>query len=101
MKKYDNRIGVYCVQSYPYRNKRGTIRMNLHVTIGSTRKKGGYNYEMDLRKTYREILPQLESEGLVVTKKYVRLAEGLSFDKKDRSDKIKKIEQKINKVNKN
>ena len=98
MKKYYNHIGAYCVQSYPYRNNRG--RMNLHVTIGSTRKKGGYNYEMDLRKTYREILPQLESEGLVVTKKYVRLAEGLSFDKKDIDDKIKKIEQKISKVNK-
>ena len=95
MKKYHNRIGVYCVQSY---EKNG--RVNVHATIGSTRKKGGYNYEMDLRKTYREILPQLESEGLVVTKKYVRLAEGLSFDKKDINDKIKKIEQKISKVNK-
>ena len=90
MKKYHNRIGVYCVQSYD--EKSG--RVNVHATIGSTRKKGGYNYEMDLRKTYREILPQLESEGLVVTKKYVRLTEGLSFDAKDGSDKIKKIEQK-------
>ena len=96
MNKYHNFIGTYCVQSYF--NQNGT--MNVHATIGSTRKKGGYNYEMDLRKTYSEILPQLESEGLVVTKKYVRLAEGLSFDKKDRSDKIKKIEQKISKVNK-
>ena len=97
MNKYHNFIGTYCVQSYF--NQNGT--MNVHATIGSTRKKGGYNYEMDLRKTYREILPQLESEGLVVTKKYVRLTEGLSFDAKDGSDKIKKIEQKINKVNKN
>ena len=97
MNKYHNFIGTYCVQSYF--NQNGT--MNVHATIGSTRKKGGYNYEMDLRKTYREILPQLESEGLVVTKKYVRLAEGLSFDAKDGNDKIKKIEQKINKVNKN
>ena len=97
MNKYHNFIGTYCVQSYF--NQNGT--MNVHATIGSTRKKGGYNYEMDLRKTYSEILPQLESDGLVVTKKYVRLTEGLSFDAKDGSDKIKKIEQKINKVNKN
>ena len=96
MNKYHNFIGAYCVQSYL--NKNG--RMNVHATIGSTRKKGGYNYEMDLRKTYSEILPQLESEGLVVTKKYVRLAEGLSFDVKDGSNKIKKLEQKLNKVNK-
>ena len=88
MKKYHNRIGVYCVQSY---ENEKTGRVNVHATIGSTRKKGGYNYEMDLRKTYREILPQLESEGLVVTKKYVRLAEGLSFDAKDGNDKIKKV----------
>ena len=94
MNKYHNFIGTYCVQSYF--NQNGT--MNVHATIGSTRKKGGYNYEMDLRKTYSEILPHLESEGLVVTKKYVRLTEGLSFDAKDGSDKIKKIEQKINKL---
>ncbi len=96
MNKYYKHIGAYCVQSYL--DKSG--RMNVHATIGSTRKKGGYNYEMDLRKTYSEILPQLESEGLIVTKKYVRLVDGLSFDVKDSSDKIKKIEQKISKLNK-
>ena len=77
-------------------------RYNVHGTIGSTRKKGGYNYDMNLLEVYKEILPQLEAAGLVVTKKYFRLKEGLTFSSlSDAKRALRKLISAIKKVNKN
>ena len=62
MDKYINFIGMYCVQAY--QNDKG--RVNVHATVGSTRAKGGYNYEMNLPVTYKEIVPQWEASNLKV-----------------------------------
>ena len=91
MKKYHNFIGPYCVQAYMVDNG----KVNVHATVGSTRKKGGYNWEMNLPKTYKEMVSKWVSNGLKVTNKYLRLPEGLTFDIKKSGDAIKKLEKKL------
>ena len=97
MNKYYNFIGMYSVQSY----LNGKGRINVHATVGSTRTKGGYNFEMNLPEVYKEIVPQWKSNNLKVTKKYLRLSEALTFKNKSEAQKaISKLESKLNKLNK-
>ena len=96
MDKYINFIGMYCVQAY--QNDKG--RVNVHATVGSTRGKGGYNYEMNLPATYKEIVPQWKASNLKVTKKYLRLSEGLTFSFSEHRSAVKKLESKLTKLNK-
>lgn len=88
MKKYYNLIGPYCVQAYMEDNG----KVNVHATVGSTRKTGGYNWEMNLPKTYKEMVSKWISNGLEVTKKYLRLPEGLTFNIKESGNAIKELE---------
>ena len=97
MNKYYNFIGMYCAQSYL--NDKG--RINVHATVGSTRAKGGYNFEMNLPEVYKEIVPQWETNDLKVCKKYIRLAEALTFKNILEAQKaISKLESILNKLNK-
>ncbi len=94
--------GFISMYSYQLFYDKYVGRYNVHGTIGSTRKKGGYNYDMNLSVVYKEILPQLEAVGLVVTKKYFRLKEGLTFSSKSDARKaLRKLISAIKKVNKN
>ena len=94
--------GFISMYSYQLFYDKHTDRYNVHGTIGSTRKKGGYNYDMNLPVVYKEILSQLEAAGLVVTKKYFRLKEGLTFSSKlDARKALRKLISAIKKVNKN
>jgi len=67
---------LYCVQIVELDNG----KYNVHLTVGSNRKGGGYNREMNLPLTYKEMLKKWEAAGVVVTKKYIRIPEGLTFN---------------------
>ena len=67
---------LYCLQIVELANG----KYNVHLTVGSNRKGGGYNYEMNLPLIYKEMMKKWETAGLVITKKYIRLPEGLTFN---------------------
>ena len=72
---------LYCVQIVKLKNN----KYNVHVTVGSNRAEGGYNYEMNLPTTYKEMLKKWEAAGLIVTKKYIRAMEGLTFSSEEKA----------------
>ena len=70
---------LYNLQIVPQPNG----RTNVHIVVGSNRNGGGYNYEMNLPVIYKEMLRKWEAAGVVVTKKYIRSNEGLTFNSED------------------
>ena len=54
-------------------------RWNAHMVVGSNRPLGGYNYEMNLLETYKEMVNKWKAAGVVVTTKYLRHPNGLTF----------------------
>jgi len=66
---------LYCVQIVELANG----KYNVHLTVGSNRAGGGYNYEMNLPMVYKEMMKKWNAAGVVVTKKYIRAMEGLTF----------------------
>jgi len=66
-------------------NQLANGKYNVHLTVGSNRKGGGYNYEMNLPMVYKEMLKKWNAAGVVVTKKYIRANEGLTFNTEDKA----------------
>ena len=75
---------LYCVQIV----KQKLSKYNVHITVGSNRKGGGYNYEMNLPLVYKEMMKKWNESGIVVTKKYLRSPLGLTFNSESQALRV-------------
>ena len=72
-------------------------RYNTHIVVGSNRPGGGFNRDMNLFETYKEMVNKWKVSGLVVTKKYIRNPKGLTFKTADEAlDALIEMEGKLN-----
>ena len=71
-------------------------KFNAHLVVGSNRPGGGFNRDMNLFETYKEMVNKWKASGLVVNKKYIRNPKGLTFDTYDEAfDALVEIESKL------